>query len=69
MALRLKKLLNRPNCPFSMGVIHKVRTLGRGRSGPAISVLARMGGGWRGGSAVSVRTPVFSQVRYEKEIK
>ena len=37
------------------GVIHKVRTLGVGKGGPAKSVLARMGRG--GGSAVSVRTP------------
>ena len=36
------------------------------RSGPAKSVLARMG---EGGSAVSVSTSVFSKVRYKTEMK
>ena len=38
-----------------LGVIHKVRSLGGGRGGPAKTVLARMRGGER--SSVSVRTP------------
>ena len=38
-----------------LGVIHKVRTLGEGRGGPAKTVLARMREGER--SSVSVRTP------------
>ena len=47
-----------PGCNVSrykLGVIRKVRTLGKGKGGPSKSVLSRMGDG--GGSAGSARTP------------
>ena len=48
--------------------MHKVRTLGGGRIGPAKSVLDRLEGGKV--SPVSVRTPYFfSKVPYRIEVK
>ena len=55
----LYDLISRMSTPLwlsCIGVIHKVRTLGGVRGGPAKSTLARIAG-WGGGSAVSAHTP------------
>ena len=60
-----------PGCNVSrykLGVIHKVRTLGKGRGGPSKSVLSRMGEG-EVQLEVHVRHNFFSQVPYKLEIK